>query len=1203
MPTYVPELIHKYVTDASYNVKVLFTDLGPLVKPPKLVNPQPLTINGTNFTTQISVEPDDFLGNSTNYFTLSQIIPIISIKTDGLNYIVNIPQSLNGSYYLFRNRNHLVANEPSDVSLSGGITSLAVFGGLGAIIIASTTGNINVSYCTSKDTTNPILRLNSFEFLLNSGGQYSKSGYFTPSGTDHKYRQSNYIIKPEYFSKMMIKLGNADRAAFIESGSFLQSPKETRQIEYRYKAYEKSHTSGLNNPNSLLLNGRVNRFNAALESMLPQIQTYGFNGSGISDWTINGNPDYFLTAQNNPADSDNNLVIQITDPDDSFRLDDLPPYLSHPIDLTYKSDIFASFRVNLETNPDLSRYDGVFTGVGFGISNGANVVVAGFLSTEVTNHSTAVSVANSLKHAYNAHHKSLDYHNARDFSDQITYRDAHEDYEVEALTGILIDKFSTHFSNTSYHNMSSTCSPTGSTFKKLNTIRSLWNDHIADGTVHKNRDMTNTVPNPRQVGICTDWTNNGLVSSWISTESDWTVPHSYLLSLGVDGNASLFISGENTPRISMPPNTALKPSDVDFSLNNLSQVFSGSLSRRAQAQSYWAFGRAATYPVQLVPSNANVDAKYDWNALPIEQTPPWYMVGNEHEEIFNSTSKSLTIDSMSMSDSSDDKYGILNGPYLGYIKPEPSLNTTSSLIWDFKVRCTSYNFMIDNKSAGIHISDGNYLVSLVLMDTTNVRKTLSYYPSDIPVFPWAYEIQENYDVSIRDEQLVFENISDTKTINKNRSLFSIVNNDTVLPISSTNYDLEFGVYVYDSPNPGSIIGLGTTYSIHPGLLHIDEGFGHKNFEIRFLKVGSTRHIGVFTYTSSNTPSIISSIPYDWSFKQNRIGVKRSSTDIQISVDGNSLLPVALTLMQQSKSISSIYFGSSEALETVGKTRWSYITFMSAIPQSTKMIGIYKGGNHNDIQSYVTAPCDWSTDKLIRIVRDPSSAVRVYLEGAQDPVIEIPYLSSYLPPSDGGWFKNFLPSDRYVAFGHFDPSTAARVTFSNVFQYTINRIPKRPLSQYRMLLNQQSVVASGEHCASKSYHYHHPTVNGLIGAPPDEFVANNGDVALTRLNEGTVPEILIKSQSYSVVDELGDINRVSKLFDPLIDLASSVNQDQFDQRFMNPEGNLVLPLENPDWEYINTKVWKSSSGDLDMLSPYDSYFEYSDNSNINEEGWG
>ncbi len=603
-----------------------------------------------------------------------------------------------------------IADSPSDVEVSVNSTEVsvdAVFGLLGAVVLTNKPGptdTVTIDYDYLGNPPTQIQRLNSPEFNLNQVGNLGITGL-----PGHKYRARATLLDPS------------------DPLPTVRSPALPQRTGWKYKMFERGYTACLNDPNTLLLNVPTNRvfFPVLEDQVFESVVRYDpvtLPDQATDPWTLEGQGTFSLAP--------GGAGLTIIDNNSSPAIGIEPPFYTHQIDLTFDSNVSAAFRVSLSA----TQPDGVFTGVAFGLADGQKVALVGLLLTNANNLSSAIVLANNLSSALEAHFVQTNVHEPNDTLDGISVVNATDLTSLIILANNIKQVFNQHISYGGgfVHLLSDSAdtitSPDATDLNSalilVNQIRTNFNSHLIASGIHYNNDTVNSVDLIQQIGFLTNAGYPEFESSWVSSAINWSIDTTYRIFRDSQNNLSLYTSGSVVP-LAIVHNTQLPAtSDVDVRLNPMSQVFFGSIWRRATSTSKWSFIRVDVNPIDENQIGGNKSVNYPATVVPeLDPTAPWITIGQAGFERI--ASSKLVVDSTACAPLENvAALGMTTGAYRGFLRLEPILTRSSACTVEFTASLGYYTFSLDNKSAGVFIDDDTFSTWFVFLQDTPSPATI-----------------------------------------------------------------------------------------------------------------------------------------------------------------------------------------------------------------------------------------------------------------------------------------------------------------------------------------------------------------------------------------------------------------------------------------------------------------------------------------------
>jgi len=604
-----------------------------------------------------------------------------------------------------------IADSPGDVYVTVNSVEAsvdAVFGLLGAIVLTNKPSPfdvVSVNYDWLPDPATQIKSLNNPAFNLNQVGNNGYTGL--PGNT---YRATATLVDT------------------LNVHPIIRSPCQPQNIGWKYKMLERGYTACLNDPNTLLLNVPTNRiFYPVLDDKIfEKVIAYNpvtFPDQSTDPWILEGQGTMSLA----PGGAKLTIISSnlVPGPNNS------PPFYTHPIDLTFDSTVSAAFRVSILTTVP----DGTFTGVAFGISDGAKTAIAGLLLTDANNLSSGISRINSIALFYSNHLVQTNVHVPNDLVDNIAVVNAVDLSSLIILANNLKTVFNQHLSNgvgyihllvdTADMIVTPDAVDLTSALVLVNQLFTSFNTHRVATGIHYNNDIINIVGQVQQIGFLTNSGYPEFESSWNSGAVNWSIDATYRIFRDSSGDVSLYTSGSITPTASAINSQLPAASDVDVKLDPMSQVFFGVISDESTSTSSWAFIRVNVIPIDEDQIGNNKSVNYETTVLPeLDQNAPWITIGQAGFERLSSSN--LVLDSTASAPiPSIASLGITTGAYRGFLRLEPILTTISTSTIEFVANVGFYTFSLDNRAAGVFIDDDIFSTWFVFLQDTPSAATVT----------------------------------------------------------------------------------------------------------------------------------------------------------------------------------------------------------------------------------------------------------------------------------------------------------------------------------------------------------------------------------------------------------------------------------------------------------------------------------------------
>lgn len=402
---------------------------------------------------------------------------------------------------------------------------------------------------------------------------------------------------------------------------------------------------------------------------------------------------------------------------------------------------------------------------------------------------------------------------------------------------------------------------------------------------------------------------------------------------------------------------------------------------------------------------------------------------------------------------------------------------------------------------------------------SNPEPKVSWFGESLPdadVISWTVSGGQQSSMYGRTLRITDSSVSDFRSYTQSDSFYTA---PVLGPSFDWKVDARLAVLSY---TPGDQVMSGTNLRFAGSILNIDEGPSGKGVEIHTaVDASGTPFLNVLSYNpGTNSLDQKANFPFAWNdglpHTINLFTSKGSGVCVLL-VDGTVLGTFSYTTLNPGFSGPSISFGSGGAAVANGDLRtamsvtdWTSVAVFKdskisdPAASSRRYIGIYGGGDPSLLSSYYIHQIDWTVPHLYRIVRDPSTAVSVYVDGASVPSISVSYDSLTLPPSSSSFLKDITDSKQVVAFGGFNAFEISRTIWGPI-KYSLGKmtITDRRVPPHQVL-SQGNAFASPEHLRTSVAHKHAGFRVYSGGTPLDEFMYDSSIEAFTQLGEGTAP---------------------------------------------------------------------------------------------------
>lgn len=686
----------------------------------------------------------------------------------------------------------IIANLPSDVTVrvnGSDVEVEKVVGLLGLIVLKNeiTPGStVEVYYDYLKNPEIGLGALNDFSYTLNQWGNKGEVGLpfnYLGNLNNKTYRVSSY-------------LSNSKNVGVAK-------PSELPLLfGWKFKGFSREYSSGLNDPNRLLLNSPVRSDVYSVFSLQDSDRTsYYFPTSSpvASGWISEGVGETSFDGS----------LLKITDSNYTQGLESQPPYFYKEVDVKSDSLVYSSFRFYVS---DYTNISGVFTGVSFGFIQDGRACVVGALETEASNLSSAIVTANNVKRVFEEHVLSTSYHYSSDPSNVLPFRDADDLPSLLNLLNALQTAFNSHVSKAPDVHSSvgvgvlfQEARDIESAVTIVNELRAFVLIHFSS-TVHKEIDPSSPSL-VKQIGVYTGGDFSS-ISSWSSFAHDWSVEKTVRIVQENSNTASLFLTDYIGPVISVQDLPLA--SSVPFKLDTVSGIYFGSVGNFQGNTSYWNHVHFSILPYVDTTIGVNRSVSYTTNVLPEFSQDPWVPVGQDGSSRI--VSSSLILDSSSsVSEEKSHELGNVTGAFIGYLKVENAILPNNTFVCDFGFSSSSWIHGVDRSSLGVHIEDGELSLSLSFLQASPSPATVTS-----SVEPFGITLGDTLDFKIDSDSysVNFDGVYTTAS-----SISSFINSSVGFSLTHPSS----GTVVFEVPDRGASHSIDFSASFGLTKLGIDSG--------------------------------------------------------------------------------------------------------------------------------------------------------------------------------------------------------------------------------------------------------------------------------------------------------------------------------------------------------------------------------------------
>ena len=872
----------------------------------------------------------------------------------------------------------------------------------------------------------------------------------------------------------------------------------------RFVGFQKAYTAALNSPTTLLLNRDPHRVALPPEQEMPEGQAIFYDGvedPRISDppWVLTGvNDDGFFTTDAlsfQPFTPEG--VFQIVDASSGSYNEGQVAFYSREIDTSFDSTILivSRFFVDRDTvngeGTSVETLDGVFTGVAFGAHTNNHLYVVGALLINDVQHIGMLTdpAFPELRESWSlAYQTPLQILTPTTF--QVSTLSLPDFLQRDQLCDIS-ERFQIFVA------------PQEGTYTVIGV------SHAVNGTSIVTIDASNPFPgNPQMWG-------GAFFNAFFETEwdgGDLQQPTTYRLVIKNDiknipkGEAELFIGGvlkgralhlEGVPPFAIPPDGVLL-----FPTGDEGEVFWGSISRRATSRSLWSFSHYGLEPAATTIYFRGIVAAAEMNALP-EDDPNniWFLTQEFGSRIIDSTGDQLLLKSTSGIDGvlvEEPVFDVtvidavqtgtelvqLNPDLtLGYARIEPFLTRRMAIDVDATFEVNSG--ILGAGDLIISIKDGTREVrfATILYDETSTRQLLFMENLSLSglLLPDVQQWTKTGDLTqarVEGQRLQFtQDVGETLT-------YTIELVESGITPQSESRIIEARIQVESLTTTDVAGDTGIFFGADVGDPLSSRGVG---LQLR-AKIGGGEY-QVFLF-SIETGAEVVAFDFDWSdgeIHTYRLLCDVDTNTVSLVLDDTFTGVTDLTNFAISTTATQSLIGFSNVLTETTVQWWDYSTIVTPPLTAKRTLGVWLGGDVDDIDSWeiprtdsLTVPnsdlsavieeMDWRSRIKVRLHRDPAWGITVLRPDLPPPPFFTGDFGPQFTEPSAGWinveYRN-LPSvddtDEYgfVTFGALDDRSITQQRWDDVryriYKYASEDIIMPP----HMVLNQYNVITSGE----------------------------------------------------------------------------------------------------------------------------------------------
>lgn len=553
------------------------------------------------------------------------------------------------------------------------------------------------------------------------------------------------------------------------------------------------------------------------------------------------------------------------------------------------------------------------------------------------------------------------------------------------------------------------------------------------------------------------------------------------------GRAELFVGGslsglalvaEGAPAFAIPPDGVLLYPTGEEGL-----VFFGSLDRRASNSSRWSFTRYALEPAQTTINFRGIVAAAEMASLPEEDPNNIWFLTQEFgsREIRPLGNPNLLLKSTSASNNAELEGQDLT---LGYARIEPFLTRKISIDVDAEFQVDSG--VLGAGDAEIIVRDGTaqvLLATILYEESLEDRQLLSLPNTSLS------------GLLLPDQQSWVK----SGTLNQERVQGQRIEFQQLLG-EQVKYDFDF-LEEYDAlPDGGRVVEVRMIASVTTS-----DPLGNTGIYVAadVGDVGASRGIGMQLRSSVggadaqvflfSTETGIEVASFDFPWEDGEEHTYRFVADplvdaVSLVVDDQVLgtSQVSLFDLSTTEAFASLAFSGTTTSSEV--TLEDMSVSVTPPPTAKRTLGVWLGGDKNDINNWelprtdsetvdnsdllaVIEEFDWRSLVKVRIHRDPEWGVTILRPDLPPP----PYFvgeqfATQITEPSAGWINveyRHLPAveDRnrfgYVTFGALEPLSVTQQRWNQVRYRIYDYASEDIIAPHHMLLNQYNVVNSGE----------------------------------------------------------------------------------------------------------------------------------------------
>lgn len=875
--------------------------------------------------------------------------------------------------------------------------------------------------------------------------------------------------------------GDCDTTRFPYSLTLNTRPSRQPSLRSpRFVAFQKSYTAALNSPTTLLLNRSNHTVALPDEERMPDGELVFYEGT--TDPTL-ANPAWVQVGSGaDVEDVDPDLVPDLfvgetilIAKDESGPFDTGVPYFfKREVDFSFNSSFVYVTRFQITDTLPLET-DGVFTGVGFGVSTNDHLYLVGALLVNGLQH-----IGMLVEPAYPEEAESW----------QIAYG-----ISIEILSNFT---FTVQTSDLPLLLQERVLCEIETRFQILEGSQAGVYEVVQIVNQSNGTSTVTLSPNTPFPADPTLFGNSFFTAYW---ETKWDGdglpfnPTTYRLVIKndikdcPDGQAELFIGGslagraltlQGAPAFAIPPDGVLLYPTGEEGL-----VFFGSLDRRATNSARWNFVRYALEPAQTTINFRGIVAAAEMATLPEDDPNNIWFLTQEfgfREIDINPGDPRLLLKSTSANNTAD-----LVGEDLtiGYARVEPFL--TRRLTIDLDATLFVDSGVLGAGDAEILIRDGTkqVLLGTILYEDTATDRQLLYLPN-VSLSGLLLPNQQDWVLTgaLSDARVQGQRLQFTQALGEQAFYdFDFLLGFTSLPDTGRIMEARFRVESATTTDP--LGNTGIYFGADVGDPVASRGIG---LQLRVPNGGNPAQVFLFSIETGNE---VLAVDFDWEDGQEhiyRIIADDGNDTVSLVIDDTVVAVTQVTAFDFSSSAAFATLAFANPLTEAFVEMEDLSVSVTPPPTAKRTLGVWLGGDKTDIDQWelprtdalmvpnsdlsaVIEEMDWTQQIKLRIRRDPEWGVTILRPDLPPPPFFTgnQFATQITEPS-AGWinveYRHLPPVEDedqfgFVSFGALEPESITQQRWEQV-RYRIYRYPSEDIiAPHHMVLNQYNVITSGE----------------------------------------------------------------------------------------------------------------------------------------------